>query len=75
MLVLSRKLNEVIHIGPDITIQVVDISGGNVRLGITAPPGVKILRAELLARDMEHATEDARKSAQQVTLVGDRPPC
>lgn len=53
MLVLSRKLNEVIHIGPDITIEVVDISGGNVRLGITAPKDVKILRAELLDWDRD----------------------
>lgn len=47
MLVLSRKLNEVICIGPDIRIVVVDIDRGKVRLGIEAPKEVLVLREEL----------------------------
>ncbi len=48
MLVLSRKLNQTIRIGNDITIMVVDIRGDKVRLGIQAPAGITILRSELL---------------------------
>lgn len=47
MLVLSRKRNEKIKIGKDITITIVEILGDRVRLGIDAPEIVQIVRAEL----------------------------
>jgi carbon storage regulator len=47
MLVLSRKKNETIVIGDEITVTVVDIRGGIVRLGIDAPTDVGIVRGEL----------------------------
>jgi carbon storage regulator len=47
MLVLSRKLGEKVVIGPGITITVVETAGNRVRLGIEAPPHVRILRGEL----------------------------
>jgi two-component system, OmpR family, response regulator len=51
MLVLTRRPNEKILLpGLDATIQVVGIKGSAVRLGIDAPPGVEIVREELLAR-------------------------
>ncbi len=52
MLVLSRRVHEKIVIpGLDITIQVVAVRPGVVRLGIEAPPDVSIVRAELRERD------------------------
>jgi carbon storage regulator len=48
MLVLSRKLGEKIIIGENITITVVDIDRGKIRLGIEAPRNVPIFRQELL---------------------------
>ncbi len=66
MLVLSRKPQERIHIGPEIVITVVGVRGQLVRLGITAPRAVKILRSELLHDDhAEHAAPaaDARRLA------------
>lgn len=53
MLVLSRKINEVITIGNDITITVVEIRGDKVRLGIAAPKDLPVWRAELTA-DLQH---------------------
>ena len=49
MLVLSRKANETIEL-PElcISIEVVRVKGGNVRLGIKAPNSIRILRGELL---------------------------
>ncbi len=47
MLVLSRKLGEKIVIGENITITVVDIDRGKVRLGIDAPKGLRIDRQEI----------------------------
>lgn len=48
MLVLSRKQTESIVIGPDITIKVIKISGGRVRIAIDAPGHIKISRGELV---------------------------
>jgi carbon storage regulator len=51
MLVLSRRLSERIQFpGLNITVQVVAIRPGVVRLGIEAPPHVTVLREELLAQ-------------------------
>ncbi len=47
MLILARKLNESIIIGEDVVVSVVDIKGDQVRLGITAPPQVKVYRHEV----------------------------
>jgi carbon storage regulator len=48
MLVLSRKQSQKIVIGRDIRITVVRIDRNQVRLGIDAPPGIVVLREELL---------------------------
>ena len=50
MLVLSRRLNEDIHIGDNIVVRVLALKGGQVRLGIVAPPEVLVLREEILAK-------------------------
>ncbi len=50
MLVLSRRLSQQVLIQSDISITVVKIDRNHVRLGITAPPGVAIVREELLTR-------------------------
>ncbi len=47
MLVLTRKINEVIIIGDGIEIMLVDIRGDKVRIGITAPSDVPVNRAEV----------------------------
>ncbi len=50
MLVLTRKLNEIIMIGDDIAIEILDIRGGQVRIGITAPIEVSVHRQEIYDR-------------------------
>ncbi len=47
MLVLSRQRDEVIMIGDDIEITVVDIRGDKVRLGINAPRHIQVHRKEV----------------------------
>ena len=47
MLVLSRKVGEKIWIGDQISITVVRISGGGVRIGIDAPSELPVVREEL----------------------------
>jgi carbon storage regulator len=48
MLVLARKENESIVIGDNITIKVVSIENGVVKLGIEAPRDISIIRSELI---------------------------
>jgi carbon storage regulator len=50
MLVLTRKELQQIVIGRDVRITVVKLDRNQVRLGIDAPPGMTILREELIAR-------------------------
>jgi len=54
MLVLARKLNESIVIGDDITVKVISIDKGIIKLGIDAPKDVSIMRSELLEDVKEH---------------------
>jgi len=47
LLVLTRKLGEKIQIGDDISILIMEIKGKQVRLGIDAPPDIKVHREEI----------------------------
>ena len=49
MLILQRKPGESVMIGSDISISVISVEGGRVRLAISAPVEVPILRSELIA--------------------------
>ncbi len=57
MLVLSRKSNERLIIGENIVVTIVRVSGGQVRLGIEAPPEVSIRREELECRPQDSQRE------------------
>lgn len=50
MLVLTRRPRQVVMVGPDIQIIVLDIAGSRVRLGITAPRELRVLRQEHRSR-------------------------
>ena len=52
MLVLTRKREERLLIGDDVQIVVVRIDGQQVRLGVIAPTGMRIIRAELEPRQL-----------------------
>jgi carbon storage regulator len=47
MLVLTRKVGECVVIGGEIVLQVLEINGRRIRLGIEAPSDIAILRGEL----------------------------
>ena len=50
MLVLTRKSHEQIQIGNDITVTILRVKGGAIRVGIEAPRNVNVLRKELLGK-------------------------
>lgn len=53
MLVLSRKCQEKLVIGGNITVTILEVRGGRVRLGIDAPADVAVHRLEVILRDAE----------------------
>ena len=55
MLVLSRRVGEELVIAGSISLTVVKVKGQTVRLSITAPPSVSVVRRELLAGCSEGA--------------------
>ncbi|HEU4685418.1 MAG TPA: carbon storage regulator CsrA [Nitrospira sp.] len=64
MLVLTRRRGEGVTIGPDIRIIVLETKGGQVRLGIEAPPTIGVHRDEIYARIQEE-----NRLASQTQLV------
>lgn len=67
MLVLSRKAGQKIHIGQDITISILDVTGKFVRVGIEAPDVVCILRGEV----KEQIENENRLAANHVKHIDD----
>jgi len=53
VLILSRREAESICLGDDIVLTIVALGNDKVRIGVQAPPGVRILRSEL---EVESAT-------------------
>ncbi|MBT9136038.1 MAG: Carbon storage regulator [Firmicutes bacterium] len=51
MLILTRRVGESVVIGDGIELRVMNVQGSQVRLGITAPPELTILRSELIGKE------------------------
>ncbi|MGB9712545.1 MAG: carbon storage regulator CsrA [Dissulfurimicrobium sp.] len=63
MLILTRKAGEKIRIGAEIEVTVLDVNGRQVRIGISAPPGLSILREEVFRRIQEENLKAAGSAA------------
>ncbi len=50
MLILSRRTDESIVIGDEVTITILSVKGKQVRIGINAPPDVSVHREEIYQR-------------------------
>lgn len=48
MLILSRKTNEKICIGENITLTIIEVRGDQVKIGVDAPKDIKVFRHEVL---------------------------
>lgn len=67
MLILSRKIGEAIILDEKVTVRVIDISKGVVRLGFDAPNDMLILREEL-EEEVKKANIEASAKVDESTL-------
>lgn len=66
MLVLTRKLGEVIRVGDSVTVRILEVKGNQVRLGIEAPADVRIYREEVYRAIRGENEEAALREAGSV---------
>lgn len=71
MLILARKVGEAIAIADDIKIKVVDIQGGQVRLGVEAPAHISVHREEIYQRILEENRRAALEAPAELPDFGD----
>lgn len=69
MLILSRRIDEVIRIGDDVTLTILSVKGKQVRIGIDAPKGVPVHREEIWQRIQEQAETSIDDKASQIELA------
>jgi len=69
MLVLTRSLEQILTIGdphsgePPIEIQVIEVRGDQVRLGITAPRSVQVHRKEIYDKQQEEKRQNGTEAS------------
>ena len=71
MLVLTRKLGEGIIIGDDVTIKIIEMKGGSVRIGIEAPRDRKIYRQEVYDKICQENLEAANWNIADLDSLDD----
>lgn len=77
MLILSRKIDEKIKIGDNITITLIDVHGDQVKIGVEAPKNVKVFRQEVFdaiqtenkAAVVSEAQSDAKSAIDAVSAL------
>ena len=75
MLVLTRKAGESIVIGNDVVITVLEVRGGQIRLGVDAPRNLSVHRAEIYQQVLAEnqaavASTDSRSEVLKTTTRG-----
>jgi len=69
MLILARKPGEAIAIGDGIKIRVLEIQGGQVKIGVEAPTEVMVHREEIYLRILEENTRAATEAPEDLSSL------
>lgn len=72
MLVMRRRAGESFLIGPDIEIQILEITHGRVRIGVTAPASVPIVRKEVAQTREENLTAARALSTEGIAWISEQ---
>jgi carbon storage regulator len=64
MLILTRRVNETIMIGTNVTVTVLGVKGNQVRVGINAPKDVSVHREEVFERIKREHQEESREETK-----------
>ena len=70
MLIITRRPGEKIMLGDDIVVEVMEVSGSSVRIGIAAPKAVPVYREEIWTAVKE---ENAAAASSPIDLPADMP--
>ncbi len=71
MLILTRKIGETVAIGDEVKVQVVDVKGRQVRLGITAPASCAVHREEVFQRIQEQNRQSVDPAPSDLEALAD----
>ncbi len=69
MLVIRRRAGESFRIGDDVEIEILETSGGQVKIGIRAPREVPVLRTEVFLTSQQNRAAAAAGTNLADTLV------
>lgn len=69
MLILSRKTNEKICIGENITLTIIEVRGDQVKIGVDAPKDVKVFRHEVFQAIQSENKAAAVEGAKALTAL------
>lgn len=64
MLIFTRRIGETVKIGDDVSFQVLEIHGKQVRVGVTAPREIPVHREEVYNRIGPRSTLASRSSSE-----------
>ena len=67
MLILSRKIEESIVIGDSITVKILGIHEGQVKIGIEAPKDIKVYRSEVYDQILKENIQASKSEKQTVS--------
>ena len=70
MLILTRKTNEKIKIGNEITLSIIEIKGEQVKIGVEAPKEVKVFRQEVF-NAIQNENRAAVTSQDSISALSD----
>jgi carbon storage regulator len=57
MLILTRKVNETLMVGDDVSVTVLGVKGGQIRIGINAPREIAVHRQEVYEKILQERKE------------------
>lgn len=67
MLIITRRAGQKVMLGDDVSINVMEIAGNNVRLGIEAPKEMPVYREEIWLAVKQENESAAKVEAERVS--------